>query len=234
MKYADFEKIMSQHRMARYVTACGGDTRKAMTLYRYNLQISQEMFTIVSCFEVALRNAIDRKLTENLGDEWLRDSILQDGVFTEPILKKTRDIITVAHRKVQHSQSYTHQKLVAEMEFGIWKYMFSPVQYRVTGRDLLSIFPNKPRSSREMQYNHTYIFNELDKVNSLRNRIAHHETICFASRTSIIDTSYVISIYQKIKTLFSWMGIDSNSLLYGLDHINRVCAQIDKLKNGIR
>ena len=91
--------------------------------------------------------------------------------------------------------------------------MFSPVQYRVTGRNLLSIFPNKPRSSREMQYNQTYIFNELDKVNSLRNRIAHHETICFASHTSEIDTSYVITIYTKIKTLFSWMDIDSNSVL---------------------
>ena len=61
MKYADFEKIMSLQRMERYVTACGGDTRKAMTLYRYNLQTSQKMFTIVSCLEVALRNAIDRK-----------------------------------------------------------------------------------------------------------------------------------------------------------------------------
>ena len=233
MKYADFEKIMSPQRMERYVKACGGDTRKAMTLYRYNLQVSQEMFTIVSCFEVALRNAIDRKLTENLGDEWLRDSIMSEGVFAKPILRKTRDIIAFAHRKLQQSQSYTHHKLLAEMEFGIWKYMFSPVQYRVTGRNLLSIFPNKPRSSREMQYNQTYIFNELDKVNSLRTRIAHHETICFASRTSTIDTSYVINIYTKIKTLFSWMDIDSNSLLYGLDHINRVCAQINKLKNGL-
>ena len=70
MKYADFEKIMSPQRMERYLTACGGDTRKAMTLYRYNLQVSQEMFTLVSCFEVALRNAIDRKLTENLGDDY--------------------------------------------------------------------------------------------------------------------------------------------------------------------
>ena len=59
MKYADFEKIMSPQRMERYVTACRGDTRKAMTLYRYNLQVSQEMFAIVGCFEVALRNAID-------------------------------------------------------------------------------------------------------------------------------------------------------------------------------
>ena len=32
MKYADFEKIMSPQRMERYVKACGGDTRKEMTL----------------------------------------------------------------------------------------------------------------------------------------------------------------------------------------------------------
>lgn len=119
------------------------------------------------------------------------------------------------------------------MEYGIWKYMFSPIQYRVTGRNLLSIFPNKPRSSREEQYNQTYIFNELDKVNSLRNRIAHHETICFATSTSAIDTSYIINIYNKIKVLFSWMGIDSNSLLYGLDHISQVCAQINQLKTSV-
>lgn len=141
------------------------------------------------------------RFTENLGEEWLRDSIMPDGVFSEPILRKTRDIITFAHRKLQQSHSYTHPKLLAEMEFGIWKYMFSPIQYRVTGRNLLSIFPNKPRSSREMQYNQTYIFNELDKVNSLRNRIAHHETICFANNTSTIDTSYVINIYVSCPAL---------------------------------
>jgi hypothetical protein len=229
MKYADFERIISAKRMERYLIACSGDTRKAMTLYRYNLQISQEMFTIVSCFEVALRNAIDRKLTENLGEEWLKNSLSPDGIFSQPILKKTHDIIAFAHRKLQYTGTYSHDKLLAEMEFGIWKYMFSPLQYRVTGRNLLSIFPNKPRSSRKMQYNQTYIFNELDKVNSLRNRIAHHEPICFASNTSIIDTSYIINIYSKIKTLFAWMDIDSNSLLYGLDHISRVCSQINKI-----
>lgn len=217
--------------MERYLAACGGDTRKAMTLYRYNLQISQEMFTIVSCFEVALRNAIDQKLTENLGKEWLMNSISEGGVFTQPILKKTRDIISFAHRRLQQTKSYTHSKLLAEMEFGIWKYMFSPIQYRVTGQNLLSIFPNKPRSSREMQYNQTYIFNELDKVNSLRNRIAHHETICFATNASEIDTSYITNIYSKIRMLFSWMDIDSESLLYGLDHINQVCTRINRLKD---
>ena len=76
----------------------------------------------------------------------------------------------------------------------------------------------------------SYIFNELDKVNSLRNRIAHHEPICFRLHASEIDTSYIVNEYQKIQTLFSWIGIDSRSMLYGLDHVQSVCAKINSLK----
>lgn len=67
MKYRDFESILSSQRLQRYVNSCSGDTRKAMTLYRENLHLSQEMFTIISCFEVALRNAIDKQLIMTLG-----------------------------------------------------------------------------------------------------------------------------------------------------------------------
>lgn len=35
---------------------------------------------------------------------------------------------------------------------------------------------------------------------------------------------------RKAMTLFSWMGIDSNSMLYGLDHVLRVCDKIDGLR----
>ena len=51
MRYTDFEKIMSKPRMNRYLIACNNDTRKAMTLYRANLYLTQQMFTIISCFE---------------------------------------------------------------------------------------------------------------------------------------------------------------------------------------
>ena len=50
MKYSVFEKIMSQPRMSRYLTACSNDTRKAMTLYRLNLKLSQELFTMNKLF----------------------------------------------------------------------------------------------------------------------------------------------------------------------------------------
>lgn len=229
MNYTDFEDAISSERMSRYVTACNGDTRKAMTLYRYNLQVSQEMFTIVSCFEVTLRNRIDRHMQSQFGADWLKESVVNNGIFTLPILSKTRDIIFYAYRKLNRGNLYTHPKLLAEMEFGIWKYMFSPIQYAQAGRNLLQIFPNKPRSSAQQQYNQRYVFNELDKINSLRNRIAHHEPICFSAQTAQIDTAYIITIYSKICNMFAWMGVDSRSLLYGLDHVQQVCNKINRL-----
>lgn len=232
MKYKEFEKVMSQNRMNRYLTACNGDTRKAMTLYRYNLQLSQEVFTIISCFEVALRNAIDNLLMPILGAEWLKDSIVSGGIFTNPTLSKTFDAISRAYNKLQSAGFYSHPKLLAEMEFGTWKYMFSPIQFRLTGSVLMRIFPNKARSTPTMQYNRTYIFNELDKINTLRNRIAHHEPVCFYLHQSVIDTMYILNEYQKIQTLFMWMGIDSRALLYGLDHIQQVCARVNELKDN--
>ena len=59
MKYSEFEDAISPERMHRYVLACANDTKRAMTLYRYNLRLSQEMYAIISCFEVSLRNKIN-------------------------------------------------------------------------------------------------------------------------------------------------------------------------------
>ncbi len=226
MNFKEFESILSSQRLQRYVNSCSGNTRKAMTLYRENLHLSQEMFTLISCFEVALRNAIDQKLTSQLGPDWLRDSILPGGVFTAPQFQATYRIIHKAYIRLLNSGSYTHAKLLAEMEFGIWKYMFSNPQYRVTGRTLLSVFPNRPRSSASMQYNNVFLFNELDGLNTIRTRIAHHEPVCFLLGAEQIDTSYVLHQYQRVQTLFLWMGVDAHAMLYGLDHVQQVCNRV--------
>lgn len=73
------------------------------------------------------------------------------------------------------------------------------------------------------------MFNELDGINILRNRIAHHEPICFARRQPQIGTSYILNAYQNLHKLFMWMGIDSHSLLYGLDHVRQVCNRINAI-----
>ena len=123
---------------------------------------------------------------------------------------------------------HAFSKLLSEMEFGLWKYMFANVQYRLSGRILLRIFPNKPKSSQSLRFDNTYVFGELDYINNLRNRIAHHEPICFGNPVCI-DTFYAKNRYNRIMELFRWMDIDGASLLYGLGHISNACEQIDKL-----
>ena len=210
--------------------ACGGDKRKAQTLYRLNLRLSQEMFTVISCYEVALRNAIDRIMTASYGADWLRDAIMPGGIFDNPLFFGTARIVYKAYNELVASGKYSCSKMLSAMEFGIWKYMFSAPQYRATGRRLLKVFPNKPKSSVAKQYNNQFIYNELDAVNRLRNRIAHHEPICFLHDQETISTAYLQKCYYRILTLFSWMDIDSKSLLYGLDHVRNLSRKIDLIK----
>ena len=77
-----------------------------------------------------------------------------------------------------------------------------------------------------MQYNNVYLFNELDGLNKIRNRIAHHEPICFLLGADQIDVGFVIHQYQRVQTLFLWMGIDACAMLYGLDHVQKECDKV--------
>ena len=229
MKYIDFENAFSFERTKRYLDACYGNKRKAMTLYRYNLRLSQELFTLISCFEVTLRNRIDNQMTIHHGNDWLRDLVLPNGAFwSNRAVDTTRKIIENAYFGLIRDGRYSHSKLISEMDFGVWKYMFSNVQYRLTGRILLNAFPKKPASSRHFQYDNTYIFHELDYINHIRNRIAHHEPICFGPPTTI-DVTYALNRYTRMIVLLQWMGIDAASMLYGLDHIGAFCQTMKSL-----
>lgn len=145
--------------MSRYLTACGGNSKRAMTLYRKNLQLSQELFTVISCFEIGLRNAIDKQLLHTLGNDWLRNGAVGGGIFDNHHCRLTKENINDAVYKLSHH--YTHNKLVAELGFGFWRYMFAPNQFAATGKTLLQIFPAKPTSTAAIQYNQTFVFNQF-------------------------------------------------------------------------
>ena len=92
------------------------------------------------------------------------------------------------------------------------------------------MFPGKPKSTPSVHYDHKYVFRQLEKVNNLRNRIAHHEAICFRLGHAEIDTTYASQHYTLILELFNWMKINEQALLYGLDHVNVIMDDIENLK----
>lgn len=224
MKYEVFENIMSNARMARYLAASGSNSRKAMTLYRKNLSLCQELFTVISCFEISLRNKIDSHYISIYGHNWIRNSVSRGGIFDSVQTRKTKRLIEGCLNRLH---VYSHHKLVAEMDFGFWRYLFAQPQFYAAGQSLLAIFPAKPTSTQSIQYNQRYVFTHLGLINDLRNRIAHHEPICFQLGQAIKDTTYARQHYYLILQLFQWMSIDESALLYGLDHIVAVCDEID-------
>jgi hypothetical protein len=227
MRYNDFANTMTASRMNRYLGACDGHTKRAMTLYRRNLQLSQELFTVISCFEISLRNSIDKHFITTLGNDWLKNGAQSGGIFDNRNCRLTSTNINDALAKL--NIHYTHNKLVAELGFGFWRYLFSQHQFTATGRTLLRIFPAKPTSTPSMTYNQVYVFNQLMQINNIRNRIAHHEPICFQPQLPIKNTTFARQHYGFILQLFQWMSIEEEKLLYGLDHINSICNQIDTL-----
>ena len=175
---------------------------------------------------MALRNAIDAHYRLRHGVDWLRNSARPGGMFSNKKCGKTPYIISEGERKLT---AYTHSKLVAEMDFGFWRYMFARHQYYYGGQGLLAIFPSKPLSTATHNYSSKYIFSELEKVNFLRNRLAHHEPVCFQIGADVKSTVYARHSYNLVMLFFAWMNIDEASLLYGLDHISEVCEKIDRL-----
>lgn len=227
MKFTTFQDIFSEPRINRYLMATNGHKRRAKTLYKYNLKLSQEMFMVISCLEIALRNAIDKHYTEEYGHNWLKNFISPNGKFDDEKIRKTKEIIEKAEKDL--GRKYTHHRHIARLEFGVWTYLFDKNQYRAGGLTLIKIFPKK---SIGKEYNQSYIHSKLSEINKFRNRIAHHEPICFADNTNLIDTQSIRRIYTQIMIFFRWLGIDGKSLWNTLDigKVNKICREIEKLR----
>jgi hypothetical protein len=202
--------------------ACGNNTRKAMTLYRANIRLSTEIFSILCLFEVALRNAIDTHYRGKFGNNWLYDAIQPStgylhAVGCEKSLNSVENVI--ANLGVY----YTHDKAIAELTFGFWTYQFASKEFAAAGSTLLSILPARPFGT-----NHTKVFKKLTSINKIRNRIAHHEPICFGTPLSI-SSAYSTQKYEQIKEILHWMGTDTKAFLYGIDGFQQEKQHIELL-----
>jgi len=225
MKYNEFEDIITSSRLQRYRNACTGNRRRAMTLYRRNIQLSEEMFGVINLFEVALRNQIDQVYTKAYGSDWMKDAIF-GGRMDNNKCWHTRNIIRYAYHKLSKKE-YTKESLLSDCEFGVWRYMFASHPYKAMGSILLDVFPCLPEKVGMKVCDNQFVFEELGKINILRNRIAHHEPICFHVGTDMKESRQVRYVYRQICEMLEWMGIDSKGLLYGVDHVNKACDRVD-------
>lgn len=219
MKYNEFINLLSEARMSKYKNVSGGNKVRTIQLYHHNLKLSQRMFGVIGMFEVILRNAIYNHYKAKYSDaEW----IVEQASVNKLLEHEVSEIYRVKNDFMRKGV-YSPDKMVASFSFGFWTYFFTRRNYKVGGKTLLQIFPNRRKGLRQID-----VYNDLTLIRELRNRIAHHEPICFDSNRSL-STEYVRRLYSLTRTYIEYMGYDPDKVLKIVEKPDGVLRDIDAL-----
>ena len=212
----DFDKhkeIFSGFRMLRFLNAASNDKAKAVRMYKSNLQMSQALYPLISILEVSLRNVLDAHMRKEFGShDWIMEqrnsffnhheltyldrhgNICSDTLFT--------DKIHGAVKKLSAASAPTnHNNIVAELGLHFWIKFFDEKPIKVLKGSQMMVFKNNPhRKNKE-------IFTILNGIRHLRNRISHHEPICFDDNGNFCAI-YAIQKYYQIIEVLRWIDDD--------------------------
>ena len=220
MKYDEFLQVLSPARLNKYAQASGNEKAKTLRLYQYNIKLSQRFYRVIGMFEIMLRNAINTHYKQYFNDDnWIINQARPNG-----LLEQEASEIVHIQRTYTNMGVYNNDKMVASFTFGFWTYLFTRRNYRIGGKTLLQIFPNKAHGLKQ-----TDIYKQLTAIREFRNRIAHHEPICF-NATRAIDTKYAKEHYELIRTYIEYMGFDSDSVLRMVEKPDSILKVIDGMK----
>ena len=197
-----------------------------LTLYKANIRLSKELFAVIGLFEVVLRNLIDRHFIGIKGETWLEDAVAEGGYLNIPECENAFHCVHEAIHRL--GSKYEHNGLVAALTFGFWTNVYGKKEYPASGNTALDVFPNRPLNTKYKD-----IFSYLQKINILRNRIAHHESICFDT-FGAISTAMPVKRFTLIKDLLHWMDCDHTLLLHQVEDVITQTELINRLAADLK
>jgi hypothetical protein len=225
MLYKDYEYFLSQERMNRYLFACGYDKVKAKKLYRINLKLSKSFLPLFSLFEVGLRNVIHRELTLYFSDpDWIINQ--QNGFMVSSSLGVKRvsgrilperylfDEVEKAKQRLRRAPGnlpISAGRIIAEQSFGFWTIMYDKRYFHTLKQIPLRAFAYAPYGTNEM-----VLMPKLKQIRDFRNRISHHEPICFDRAGNSCPKS-AATIRQLLYELSGWINPDFRSYISRVD-----------------
>ncbi len=219
MDYKTTQNLFSVPRIRKYNVACGEDKQRTLLLYRFNIRLCQKFYGVLNVLEVILRNAINKHYIAYFSDsDWILKQAKVGGVF----VYEQDDIRDIANDYKKRGV-YNNDKMVSSLTFGYWTKLFSKKRYRLGGKTLLKIFPNKAKGK-----NQTDVYLDLTHIREFRNRIAHHEPICFDGNGKI-STDFARKHYQLIRDYITYFGQDPEKVLGLAETPDAILDKIDKL-----
>jgi len=207
-----FEKAFSEDRMEKYFKR-NANTDKAIIHYQCNIELSEAFYPCIHVIEVLLRNSINQELTKFFGKkDWY---ILFASI---PELANLNTYITQANKQIIGRQEHpSSSKIIAELTLGFWVSLFNVEYERILWKALRKVFPNMPKKVRQRKK----VAPPLNRFRTVRNRIFHHEPICW-------DMVRTKQIHTEILTVLQWMNMDIAIWFATFDRFDNVSNNIEK------
>ena len=166
------EACLSIERLQPYVNAAGGDKERALRLYERNTQLSEAFYGPMQAVEIVIRNALHTQLLKQFGPLWFRDLEAKGIVVKEQLkqLQQARQYLSEA------GKPETAGKMVAELSFGFWVGICAK-RYQTPLWNICLHRPFKTAGAKGKPLLRFEVFERLDGIRTLRNRVAHHEPI---------------------------------------------------------
>ena len=172
----ELEAALSRERLGTYLDATGGDREGAIRLYAWNTAVSAAFYGPLQGLEVALRNAMHRRLAERYGEAWYdnRDAGLDRGAMQRVASARTE--------LARDAYGDDPPRIVAALSFGFWVSLLGPGGRIGAGRKanyemtlwrlaLRGAFAHRATMTRKEAHR------PLNALRTVRNRIAHHEPV---------------------------------------------------------
>lgn len=185
-KVSALRKTLSASRMTNY-DAAAGTQEIAIELYAWNAEVSSAFLFPLHVCEVVVRNAVAECFEIKYGSNWPWVTS-----FERSLNNRLKEDLSRAKDSVGNTKKTG--KVIAELNFFFWQSIFTKSHdFRIWNQYLLTAFPNLDNKN-PIPPQREGIYQVLDELRHLRNRIAHHEPIF--KRDLLED-------YKKIKNLIA-------------------------------
>jgi hypothetical protein len=150
----------------------GNENYAALNLYAWNARVSAALLAPLHMCEVILRNAVSDALEGVYGMKWPWSRVFEHSLSAPSIGYSPRKDLVDARRNAASTG-----KVIPELKFVFWQRMFTERHdVRLWNTHLMRVLPNLDSSKCVGQLRQD-IYQEIEQIRRLRNRIAHHEPI---------------------------------------------------------
>ncbi len=218
------QAALSPPRFQPYLDAAGQNPQLALDLYEWNLELSAAFWEVIAVVEVVTRNAMHDQLTGAYGARWYDNTAILD----DRSLRVIREAKRRASRGLPRSTPLSPGKVVSEMSFGAWVALLdqgghsTAKRRRLRYHDTLWLpalqhaFPNGLAHQKKTNRG-------LRTVQSLRNRIGHHEKIF---NEPFKDTQLTLrALHAHCLDVTGWVSPDAEAWVAASSRVVAVLVQ---------